>query len=203
MSELLLGCGHSRARRMSPPGMILASDYWKNLVTVDNNGQCKPDILCDLDTRDEWSPADANKHGADCLDIRQQNEACWARFKESFFTEVHAYEVLEHLGSQGNMRAFFSTFDNIYRVLCPGGYLCATVPSRFGPWLWGDPGHRRAITKESLIFLDQTTYAQCGHTTLSDYRSIYQSDFQIRSCDDDRTTMSFILQAIKPARIEK
>jgi len=57
------------------------------------------------------------------------------QIREDFFDEVHAYEVLEHLGRQGDYRSFFATFANIYRVLVPGGLLLATVPSRYSGWL--------------------------------------------------------------------
>ena len=86
---------------------------------------------------------------------------------------------------------------------CLGGYLCATVPSRYSAWLWGDPGHRRAVFPESLVFLDQGEYAkQCGITAMSDYRFYYKSDFKAILGKDDKSTFSFILQAIKPSRIK-
>lgn len=196
MSELLLGCGHSRQRRLSLPGKGTLNP-WQDLVTVDNNSECKPDIVMDLDSG-FW--------GCKSPQVKTTGLKPWMYnhyiFQEDFFSEVHAYEVLEHLGTQGDIKSFFDTFNNIYRILHDGGYLFATVPSRFGPWLWGDPGHRRAITQESISFLDQTTYEQCGFTTLSDYRSIYKSDFRIISSTDDKITHSFILQAVKPARIK-
>jgi hypothetical protein len=176
-AELLLGCGYSREKRMCLPGNQL---IWRNLVTADYRKKCSPDIVCDLDDM-KWMP-----------------------FLPEKFSEVHAYEVLEHLGSQGYEASFFSTFDNIWRILIPGGYLFATVPSRFSPWLWGDPGHRRAILPESLIFLDQTAYdSQVGVTMMSDYRDIYKSDFKVISSTDDHVLHKFILQAIKPARNKK
>jgi len=179
MTELLLGCGHSRQKRLALPNQKLE---FTDLVTLDNNTDCNPDFVRDL------------------------NDRIWFhnRHFENNFTEVHAYEVLEHLGRQGDVASFFSTFDNIWRILQPGGHLFATVPSRFSCWLWGDPGHTRAILPETLIFLNQKSYAQCDSKTspMSDYRSVYQSDFDIVYSNDDRTFHSFILQAIKPARIK-
>lgn len=191
MTELLLGCGHSREKRMMLPCSIKGG--WMDLITLDSNRDCKPDILCDLDAVkwSGWSGASIRK--AYFFDNN------WF-FKESLFHEIHAYEVLEHLGHQGDVNSFFSTFDNIYNLLTPNGYLFATCPSRFSSWLWGDPGHRRAIIPESLTFLDQTNYVQCGHTMMSDYRNIYQSDFKIILSTDDKQFHKFILQAIKPAR---
>jgi hypothetical protein len=171
--ELLLGCGHRRTKILLPPG---ASTEWENLTTLDNNRACNPDIYWDLDAFP------------------------WPLLTD-YYDEIHAYEVLEHLGSQGNLHAFFAHFYAIWDALKPGGYLCATTPSRFGPWLWGDPGHRRAILPESVAFLDRATYVQVGHTALSDYRDAWLGDFKIiYSNDDKRATHGFVLQAVKPIR---
>src|SRR3546814_9594459 len=63
------------------------------------------------------------------------------------FDEVHAYEVLEHLGSQGDFRSFFAHFGEIYRALKDGGILFATVPAWDSVWAWADPSHRRVIAR--------------------------------------------------------
>lgn len=176
MSELLLGCGWARKKNLVPPG---CSKAWTDLVTVDNNPDVNPDYLFNL------------------------NGMAWDwHFGEQKFTEIHAYEVLEHLGEQGDMELFFNTFDCIWRLLLHGGFLCASTPSRHGPWLWGDPSHRRAIIPETLIFLDQTEYEkQAGKTSMSDFRYMYKSDFKCVHCQDDGVTHSFVLQAIHPARL--
>jgi hypothetical protein len=167
------------------------------IVRLDMNESCQPDLLCDLD-KAEWCAYANTAAGKDAV-----TAAPFRRMKNEYFHEVHAYEVLEHLGSQGDYRSFFDSFHNIYDLLVPGGYLCATVPSRYSAWLWGDPGHRRAVLPESLVFLDQGEYAkQCGITAMSDYRFYYKDDFKAVSGKDDRSTFSFILQAIKPSRIK-
>jgi hypothetical protein len=197
-NQLLLGCGHARRIqvyrktefRETPPD-------WENLYTLDINMDCKPDLICNLDAA-EWDIRIATDKGFECC--KETPDAFVLR--ENFFDEIHAYEVLEHLGRQGFQEDFFSTFSNLYRALVPGGLVLATCPSRFGGWLWGDPGHRRVITPESLVFLDQEQYAtQAGKTAMSDYRYIWQSDFKIiESYDDRKNTHSFVLEAIKPAR---
>jgi predicted SAM-dependent methyltransferase len=154
-----------------------SSAEWDQLTTVDIDPNCGADIVMDLDA----------SYG-------------WDRLPSERYDEVHAYEVLEHLGSLGDAARFFAHFGEIYRLLKPGGFLCATVPSRHGPWLWGDPGHRRAITRESLAFLSQLTYAQVGTTTMTDYRTCWRGDFDLVYHHDDRVTFGFVLQAIKPAR---
>lgn len=119
--------------------------------------------------------------------------------RENFFDEVHAYEVLEHLGSQGDAVAFFNTFINIHRILIPGGFLFATVPSRHSPWAWGDPSHRRLIQQESLVFLDQERIAQnrARGTQMSDFSDLWTLNFKIIASSDDHINHRFCLQAVK------
>jgi hypothetical protein len=125
-----------------------------------------------------------------------------------YWDEIHAYQVLEHLGSQGDAAAFFAHFSELWRLLRNGGYLVAEVPSRFSGCFWGDPSHRRAIVAESLSFLDQAEYSrQCDgpestRTTMSDFRYLYKADFRCLDQADNRQDFVFVLQAVKPARVK-
>lgn len=206
--ELLIGCGRRRDKRMwrtsdDFSGAGPASNReWKNLYTADINPECDPDFCVDLNVGPQWSPFEIRLKNWESLGILDE-DGC---FQESFFDEVHAYEILEHLGKLGDELSFFDHFSEIWRILKPGGYLLATVPSRFSEWLWGDPSHKRAIYPCTLTFLDQTEYVrQCDNdatrTPMSDFRSIYKADFKIVYTHDNKLTHSFILQAIKPSRI--
>lgn len=175
--ELLLGCGRSRTKRVRVPSNMTPD--WKDLTRLDNNPDVAPDVLWDLELGDGLP------------------------FDPDTFDEVHAYEVMEHLGAQGNVYCFFRDFFNIWNVLKPGGYLAMTTPSRFSPWLWGDPGHRRFIGQESVHFLSQRMYDQCDReepTAASDYRHIWKGDFELIRHQDDKAFNIFVLQAVKPAR---
>lgn len=190
MTELLLGCGFSRTKLLGSRGDALA---FRDLITLDYNAKCEPDLICDLDCFGEWMvPREGeNDQGRKCLD--------GVFFKKDFFAEVHAYEVLEHLGSQGDAVSFFNTFRNIHRILIPGGYLFATVPSRHSPWAWGDPSHRRVIQQESLVFLSQKRIAanRSRGTQMSDFSELWPLDFEIVASADDHISHKFCLQAIK------
>jgi predicted SAM-dependent methyltransferase len=173
-SELLIGCGSARDKRLTCDG----TKEWSNLTTLDYNQDHKPDMLWDLNCPEmlpEW----------------------W----ENEFDEIHAYEVLEHLGQQGDYRLFFRQFEAIWRVLKPNGHLLATVPSRHSEWAWGDPSHTRIVQPEQLIFLSQPNYENVGKTPMSDFRHIYKADFDPVYVHDDKQTVRIILKAIKPARI--
>lgn len=191
MTELLLGCGFARQKLLGPPGDNL---QWKCVVTLDINPKCRPDILCDLNG---WTidSDECTGHGLNYITLPITAPS----IIESSFDEVHAYEVLEHLGSQGDAVSFFNTFSNIHRVLKPGGHLFATVPSRYSPWLWGDPSHRRAILKESLIFLDQAqvTANRKAGSPMSDFSDLWTRNFRIISSTDNHSFHMFCLRAIK------
>jgi SAM-dependent methyltransferase len=199
--ELLIGCGHKRDKRIDPRrfGAIRGTEEW--------------------DTTDQVRVGPKSWHGVvECLDVNPAVNPTmvwdlakmpWCRrgdltlepIADDTYDEVHAYEVLEHLGQQGDYATFFAHFSEIWRILKPGGYLAATVPSRFDQWLWGDPGHTRVILPCTLVFLSQPVYdEQAGKTPMSDYRGLYRADFDILNSYDDQHTHQFVLQAVKPSR---
>lgn len=170
----MLGCGSNRAKRIVPPGR---PSTWEDLKTVDLVASHNPTVVHDL------------------------NVVPWP-FEEDQFSEVHAYEILEHLGRQGDSKSFFETFGEVWRVLEPGGLLCATVPNWRGPWAWGDPGHTRVIQRESLVFLNRPSYGQIGYSPMTDYRDIWPGDLELVGEDSDDIGYRFILKAHKPVRTQ-
>ena len=168
MSELLIGCGNSRQKKLS-----FGSFEWNGLVTIDHDPNCGADVQHDLDVT-PWP------------------------FEDNQFDEAHAYCVIEHLGSQGDYRSFFALFAEIYRILKPGGTFYAIVPSVQSKWLWGDPSHTRAVTPECLVFLSQAQYSkQVGVTPMTDFRWLWTGDFETVAADDDGNDFKFALRAIK------
>lgn len=91
----------------------------------------------------------------------------------SSYDEIHAYEVLEHFGTQGIPEHFFNTFNHLWRALKPGGLLIGTTPGQSPVWGWGDPGHTRIISPESFIWLEKKNYENIGTgNPMSDYSSL-------------------------------
>jgi SAM-dependent methyltransferase len=168
--ELLIGCGSNRAKKLSVQGR----SEWSGLVTLDYEARHNPDVVHDL-----HDPLPFDDNTAD---------------------EIHAYEVLEHFGKQGDYRFFFQQFTDFWRVLKPGGVLLGTVPLPGSPWAWGDPSHTRVIPKETFVFLHQPSYEQVGKTAMSDFRSIYKADFDVIHLHENGDVLEFALQAIKPSR---
>lgn len=171
MSELLLGCGASRVKNLFWDGR----SEWAALTTLDINPDHKPDVVHDL--------------GVFPLP-----------FPDEAFDEIHAYECLEHVGTQGDYKFFFGQFSDFWRLLKPGGILFATVPLPSSVWAWGDPSHTRVIPRESLTFLHQPAYEQVGTTAMSDFRYLYRADFDIIHLRDAGDALEFALQAVKPSR---
>ena len=168
--ELLLGCGANKTKRMS----VEADDFgWQNLTTLDINPDHKPGVVWDLTQ----------------LPLP---------FLDNSFDEIHAYEVLEHTGQQGDYRFFFRQFSEFWRMLEPDGYLFATVPAYDSLWAWGDLSHSRIINQGTLSFLSQKIYEQdIGKTSMSDFRYLYKADFQCVFSEVSDDNFRFVLQAIK------
>lgn len=178
--ELLIGCGNRRVKEISIQEVV----EWHELVTLDVDPTANPDVVHDLNILPY-------------------------PFEDNSFDEIHAYEVMEHTGQQGDWRWFFAQWSEFYRILKPDGQFYGTSPLWNTNWAWGDPGHSRVIQPESLIFLDQDQYAkQVGNTPMTDYRHVWQGDFEPLSIGPMQPAQGqkpvrfyYVLKAVKPSRI--
>ena len=174
MAELLIGAGANRAKKMFMP----ERKEWTGLVTLDFNADHKPDVVHDLSVMPY-------------------------PFVDNAFDEVHAYEVMEHLGKQGDWQFFFAQWSELWRILKPGGIFFGTSPHWSSPWCWMDPGHTRAMGPEMLGFLNQPQYVQqVGITPMTDYRFCYKADFDIvHNVLTEERQFQYAVMAAKPSRI--
>lgn len=175
MPELLLGAGSNTEKRFLTAG---GEKTWKDLTTLDINADHNPDVVWDL-----------NKFPLP--------------FEDNQFDEIGAYEVLEHLGTQGDYRAWFGLFSELWRIMKPGAIFHGTSPDVSSRWCFGDPSHTRVVIPEMFTFLVQPEYVrQVGITPMSDFRFCYKADFDIVHLNVDNATrqFSFGIRAVKPSR---
>lgn len=203
---------------MAPANVKRYGTEFQNLFTLDIEASHNPDVvfdLCELRYNRmryrallDWPRAPTGipdsaqhevamrAHNANCDNVQSWNDASY--MEDCYYDEIHAYEVLEHCGSQGDYRLLFSQFAEFWRILKPGGYLFATCPAWHSPWAWGDPSHSRVLTVGTLAFLSQAEYAmQVGVTPMSDFRSFYKADFRPIMADENTDSLLFVLQALK------
>lgn len=173
MPELLIGCGSNRQKKL----VFGENSKWNGLVTLDHEARHNPDVLHDL-------------------------TSIPLPFEDNKFDEIHAYEVLEHIGTQGDWRFFFRQWSDFWRVLKPNGVFIGTVPHWKSIWALGDPSHTRVIPDATFTFLSQPSYTeQVGKSPMSDFRSHYKADFDIMHLKKNGELQEFVLKAIKPSRI--
>lgn len=167
-AELLVGCGDKREKLA-----WTKKDKFENLTTLDCSKSCNPDVVWDLCN----------------LPLP---------FEDNSFDEIHAYDVLEHTGAQGDYKFFFNQFSDFHRILKPGGIFIAICPAWNSEAAFGDPSHTRVITPMSLVFLDQSEYVkQVGSTPMTDFRHIYSADFEILHNELNEHKLMFCLRARK------
>lgn len=174
MTMLLLGAGNNRLKKIHEIGGADKFDL-SALVTLDIDPGCCPDVIHDLNILPY-------------------------PFNDNQFKEIHAYDVLEHTGTQGDWRFFFDQFTEFWRILKPAGRIFMSFPTPQSIWAFGDPGHTRVLTKDVFVFLNQASYeSHVGKTSMTDYRHYYKSDFRLIHMEvtEDSETQIIVLEAIK------
>lgn len=158
MNILLIGPGHIRIRAISfsDQGINFSDD--DTLTSIDMDPSCNPDFLMDLN---EVFP-----------DGRLP-------FDDETFDEIHAYNVLEHIGVQGDWKGYFKEFGEYHRILKNNGQFFILVPILEDAL--ADPGHSRFFHRNHFGFLNQGFY-DLNHgksTSATDYRWFWKKNFEI------------------------
>lgn len=166
--ELLIGCGNNRSKKLWTD-----KEQFENLTTLDISENCSPDVVWDL------------------CNIPLP-------FCDNEFDEIHAYEILEHTGAQGDYKFFFSQFFDFHRILKPDGILIGICPAWNSEDAWGDPSHTRVLSPLTILFLSQKEYQdRVGKTPMSDFRHLYHADFEILHSEIKQQKFLFCLKARK------
>lgn len=153
MRILHLGCGRKQwpaAQLLAHVGLWLPDAESAEVIHLDADPANKPDLVCTL--------------GRDSIPL-----------PEASINLVVAWHVLEHVGRQGEVGEWFQCWEELYRVLTPGGLLYGEAPYYTSIWAWSDPSHVRAISEHSFVFFAQDSYRVEG-SMISPYR--VACDFQ-------------------------
>lgn len=188
LTVLVLGCGRKQdpafyglSRMDGTP--VEASDL--NWITLDADPWVQPAIVCTLGVDPIPMPDDS-------VDL------------------AIAMHVIEHIGTQGQTQEWFQFWEELYRVLKPGGRLQFECPLATSVWAWADPTHTRGITEYSFLYFMQDSYRH-KHSAIPTYR--IKCDFEsvvlerrpdamnpdVRKLEE-HTMIGGILRAKKPLR---
>lgn len=106
----------------------------------------------------------------------------------SHYIEHIPMQFITHDGR--NKEAFFAFFDEVYRILAPGGQITIIAPWHASTRAWQDPTHRRAISDVSFLYLNKA------------WRDANQLDHYAVTCDFD-TTFGYAIEAQLTTRNEE
>jgi SAM-dependent methyltransferase len=164
--SLLLGCGHSREKKIIWDGK---REWEGELTTLDMNPDCGADIVMDYDNlgRRSW------RHP-----LGKQ-----LPFADNTFDEMGAFDTLEHVGRQGDWKGYFLEFGEYHRILKPGGLFYIIVPIMEDAL--ADPGHTRFFQLNYFGFLSQHFYEVNKelHTSGTGYQWFWKKDFDVLYLD--------------------
>lgn len=146
MTVLHLGCGRKQydAPELFAYVGLKMADSDATVIHLDADPRLEPDLVCRLGEQPIAVPDDS-------VDL------------------IVAWHVLEHIGTQGRIEAWFDFWEEAYRVLKPNGWLYGESPYYTSLWAWSDPTHTRALSEASFVFFNQDAY-RIPESAISPYR---------------------------------
>lgn len=131
-------------------------------------------------------------------------------FRNESVEEINCSHFVEHIPMKevddpttGTKDMFFAFFDEMYRVLVPGGRAVILCPWYASVRAWQDPTHRRAISDVTFAYLNKTWREQVdlSHYNVDcdfDYTPSYvvQQSFAVRHEEQRAFAMNHYMNAI-------
>ena len=170
MSELLVGCGNSRAKKLS-----LTPDGWRDLVTMDHDPNCGADVVHNLD--EPWPFGDDmfDEVHAYCVLEHLGRQGDYRKFFRDF---AEIYRVLK---PGGILAAICPSWQSIWAWGDPSHTRIIS------------PASLVFLNREQYA-------QQVGKTAMTDFRWLWKGDFEPIHVDDDGKRFAFGLRAHKPVR---
>ena len=168
LDVLLLGCGNSHDKRIQFKGDEQLGPGSPHKEFTDYARLHLHDLDREL----------AEKYAGDVesFTLHDLNELPYP-WQDGAFDEIHAYEVLEHCGRQGDGKFFFDQFNEFWRMLKPGGYFMLSVPMWDAEVAWGVPDHCRVLPPGIFSYLTEDYYADVGRPGFGDYRRFLKGQY--------------------------
>jgi SAM-dependent methyltransferase len=170
LSELLIGCGNSRRKKLG-----LESLGWTELVTMDQDPDCGADIVHDLEQ--PW-PLDADRFGEVHAYCVLEHLGRQGDFRSFFATFGEAWRVLKPGG-------------HLFGI-------CPSWQSRWA-W-GDPSHTRIISECSLVFLDRTEYAKQVGKTSMTDFRWLWRGDFELVVAEDDGEHFSFCLRAHKPVR---
>ena len=96
---------------------------------------------------------------------------------------IVAHDLIEHIPHSLNECVWFKFWEECWRVLKMGAEIEVLSPCGNSRWVWGDPGHTRAIQPETFAFLSAELYMKAREdedNPMSMYEPCCNFDFRDR-----------------------
>jgi hypothetical protein len=166
MKSLLIGAGHSRQKKI---WLGEQSEWLGQLVTLDMGDNCGADVVWDLNVRP-------------------------LPFADGEFVELAAYDVLEHVGRQGDWKGWFDEMAEYHRILVAGGTFGVIVPVNEDAF--ADPGHTRFFQQNYFGFLTREFYDNnlANGAQVTDYRWYLKAYWEIMHLEHKNNHIAVMLR---------
>jgi predicted SAM-dependent methyltransferase len=118
----------------------------------------KLELACGQHVEDGWTGVDIAATDAATI-VHDLLEFPWP-FEDESVDEARISHFIEHIPHlcfhcRKEQDPFYAFFDELHRVLVPGGTVKIIVPYYTSGRAWQDPTHRRAITEATFAYLNR------------------------------------------------
>lgn len=114
----------------------------------------KLDLACGNNKQKGFIGVDFSKKGTQATIEHNLLTFPWP-FKDNSVDEIFCSHFIEHIphGTDGHNDPFFRFFDEVYRILKPGGMIRTITPYYMSGRAFQDPSHQRFITETTFLYL--------------------------------------------------